>query len=315
MEANPLDPIIYKKSRSCRVQVRKKITKQFKANWNLNSDDDEDSKDEQVGDNPIFDDRYTDLVKGVPRISKPKSKPMSVRQPKIEKKNSLLDSPPAKDNSSSDTSSDVDRRFTAMGGAKLRTFFSHSIKTEDEPTVKAIPKNITAMSIVPLLTEINEKGRISFKVQMLRTSGKFTTMILVLNKEKHTIFIKDLKKVKLQKAMVQSIITGGNIAPLELPSKTIDIDNLFKVECCAYQRLTVFLHYKLKNKKSEKVKQIQFLNKNDMFAFLTSMCSVECSLFDAPYNQIKTSDLRDLLSVKLTTFNMARKGMEYDFQR
>ena len=70
------------------------------------------------------------------------------------------------------------------------------------------------------------------------------------------------------------------------------------------------------NDKQEKTKQIQFFNNNDMFAFLTAMCSVNCNLFDAPQTQFKASDgLVDMFKVKLLTFNMARKGLEYEFEK
>jgi hypothetical protein len=74
-----------------------------------------------------------------------------------------------------------------------RTFFSMNIDQDKTLSVKKLTENLTAMSIVPLLTEINENGKISFKIQMLRASGKFSTMILVLHKRKHMIYIKDQK--------------------------------------------------------------------------------------------------------------------------
>ena len=172
------------------------------------------------------------------------------------------------------------------------------------------------MSVIPLLTEINEKGKISFKVQMLRNSGRFTTMILTLHKRKNMIYVRDSMKNQLQKAIANSILTGTNITSDNSPVKTIDIDKLYKVERCRYQRLTVFLHYKTANDKYEKIKQIQFFRNNDMFAFLTAMCSVDCNLFDAPDTQFKTVDnLVDMFKVKLMTFNMSRKGLEFEFER
>lgn len=69
------------------------------------------------------------------------------------------------------------------------------------------------------------------------------------------------------------------------------------------------------NNSKEKEKEIVFYNRNDQFCFLSVLSSIQCSLFDAPMNQIKTKDLTDVLHMKLFTFNMARKGNKYDFDR
>lgn len=115
---------------------------------------------------------------------------------------------------------------------RKRTFFHTDIGVENskpkrQKTTVAEARNL---SIIPLLTDINEKGEISFKVQMLRASGKFTTMVLVLHKRKRMIYINDDPKTALTKAVLNSIVTGGDINASESPIKIIDIDNLFKIE-------------------------------------------------------------------------------------
>lgn len=85
-------------------------------------------------------------------------------------------------------------------------------------------------SVIPLLSDINEFGKVSFRIKLLRSSGKYTPMILILHKKNWKIYITDATRYSLATPIMASIVAGDDIFQGHAPAKIIDLDSIVQIE-------------------------------------------------------------------------------------
>ena len=269
---------IVKHSSSVKIQIKDSTNKKIKMNWNYDSDDNNISGNNEAENTE-------------------------------ESKNDI------DEESNNDVTPKANENSNISYPTQSRKTFLDNQNSKNNSKLKKKPSFKNFKSVIPLLSDINEFGKINFKVKLLRSSGKYTPMILILHKKDWKIYITDATRYSLAAPIMASILGGDDIFQGHAPAKIIDIDSIVHIESSAFKEMTVFIKFTYGKNNKEKEKEVVFYNRNDQFWFLSVLSSIQCSLFDAPMNQIKAKDLTDVLQMKLFTFNMARKGNKYDFDR
>ena len=122
------------------------------------------------------------------------------------------------------------------------TFLSKH-QSERKSGIKKKPSFKNFKSVIPLLSDLNETGKLNFKAKLLRNSGKYTPMIWILHKKAGKLYITDATRYSLTGPIMASILGGDDIFQGHAPSKTIDIDSIIHVESSAYKDMTVFIRF------------------------------------------------------------------------